>query len=280
MIVRVAPKSRPALSIPGPTSGAVAIHWVSMVRHIVALSGGKDSTAVACRLRELHPDIDFEWVCTPTGDELPGMLDHWLGLGRYLGKPILPVTGGTSLSGLIRKWDALPNHRQRWCTRVLKLDPYYRWLAEQAPAISYVGLRADEESRAGMEFPDGEGIEVRFPMQDWGWGLDDVWAYLGSIPGHTGETMADDIPSRTDCARCYHQTLFEWWSLWSEHPELFKSAAQEENTVSLIRGRDYTFRSPQRDTWPARLDDLAREFASGRVPKQRKRASMCRVCTL
>lgn len=208
------------------------------------------------------------------------MTAHWLGLGRYLGKPLLPVTSGTSLSGLIRKWDALPNHRQRWCTRVLKLDPYYRWLSEQTPCVSYVGLRADEESRGGMEFPDGEGIEVRFPMREWGWGLDDVWAYLRSIPGHTNKTMADDIPARTDCARCYHQTLYEWWTLWKNHREIYVDAAREENTVSLIRDRDYSFRSPQRDTRPARLDELAKEFEAGYVPKQRKRASMCRVCSL
>ena len=97
--------------------------------HVVALSGGKDSTALALRMRDVWPDLPVRYVCTPTGDELPDMLDHWRRLGDLLGAPILPVTSGTSLQGLIRRWRALPNPHQRWCTRVLKLEPYYRYLA-------------------------------------------------------------------------------------------------------------------------------------------------------
>lgn len=36
--------------------------------HVVALSGGKDSTALALRLAETEPR-DYTYVCTPTGDE-------------------------------------------------------------------------------------------------------------------------------------------------------------------------------------------------------------------
>jgi predicted PP-loop superfamily ATPase len=45
--------------------------------HIVALSGGKDSTAMALRLRELHPDVPYRFIITPTGNELPTMDAHW-----------------------------------------------------------------------------------------------------------------------------------------------------------------------------------------------------------
>lgn len=53
--------------------------------HVVALSGGKDSTAMALRLRELNPDVDYVYVCTPTGNELPEMWEHWRKLGQLLG---------------------------------------------------------------------------------------------------------------------------------------------------------------------------------------------------
>ena len=36
------------------------------MKHIIALSGGKDSTAMALRLAEINPDIDYEYICTPT----------------------------------------------------------------------------------------------------------------------------------------------------------------------------------------------------------------------
>ncbi len=44
-------------------------------RHIIALSGGKDSTAMALRLAKVEPR-DYEYVITPTGDELPEMIEH------------------------------------------------------------------------------------------------------------------------------------------------------------------------------------------------------------
>lgn len=46
------------------------------VLHVVALSGGHDSTAMAFLLREQNPDTPYNYVCTPTGNELPTMFDH------------------------------------------------------------------------------------------------------------------------------------------------------------------------------------------------------------
>lgn len=77
------------------------------MKHVVALSGGKDSTAMALRLAEVEPQ-DYTYVCTPTGDEPPEMFAHWRKMGDLLGKPILPIVGGT-LQGLIKRQNALPN---------------------------------------------------------------------------------------------------------------------------------------------------------------------------
>jgi 3'-phosphoadenosine 5'-phosphosulfate sulfotransferase (PAPS reductase)/FAD synthetase len=90
--------------------------------HVVALSGGKDSTAMALRLAEVEPR-DYTYVCTPRGNELPEMFEHWNRLGELLGKRLHPVLGGT-LVGLVERWNALPNWRQRWCTRMLKIEPH------------------------------------------------------------------------------------------------------------------------------------------------------------
>lgn len=257
-----------------------------MTRHIVALSGGKDSTAMALRLAEVEPR-DYIYVCTPTGDELPEMIDHWLRLGDLLKSKILPVTCGSSLQGLIKKQTMLPNHVARWCTRMLKIEPYYRWLDQMKPCASYVGLRADEEGRAGMVFKEDTNIQMRFPLRDWGWGEADVWSYL--------EQKGVKIPARTDCARCYHQTLGEWWRLWKIHPEIYKNSEEQEIEISRLRGKDYTFRNPQRDTWPASLKDLRERFEQGRIPpntvtqediflggvrRKGMASGACRVCSL
>src|SRR5579884_2582762 len=96
------------------------------MRHIVALSGGKDSVCMALRLAELEPR-DYEYVCTPTGWELPPMVDHWRRLEELLGKHIVCLPTHT-MDDLIQLQQALPNWRMRWCTRKIKIIPFEKYL--------------------------------------------------------------------------------------------------------------------------------------------------------
>lgn len=234
-------------------------------RHIVALSGGKDSTAMALRLVEVEPR-NYEFVCTPTGNELPEMLLHWERLGVLLGKP-LQVLNGQTLEGLIQLQNALPNVWMRWCTRMLKLEPFIKHVKANLPCTVYVGLRADEAAeRDGFQY-DFDGVTTDYPFQRWGWDLNYVLDYL--------QERSINVPERTDCAWCFFQTLYEWFQLWKEHPDLYWRAAEWEAKVG------HTLRSPARDTRPAALKDLAAEFASGYMPKPKKmrdRKQMCAVC--
>lgn len=249
------------------------------MKHVVALSGGKDSTAMALLLAELEPR-DYEYVITPTGNELPEMFAHWRKISEILGKPLKPIIyGGKSLQGLIRDLKMLPNHRARWCTRKLKLEPFYGWLSTQTPCVAYVGLRADEESRPGMIFPDADGVQMDFPLRRWGFTLEDVKLYLAE------KNIV--IPDRTDCAACFWQKIGEWYLLWLNNIDAYLEAEALEKYVSEERGETYTFRSAQRDSWPAGLRDLRVEFECGGVPEKslkmmdaRRMSGSCRTCTL
>jgi phosphoadenosine phosphosulfate reductase family protein len=238
------------------------------MKHIVALSGGKDSTAMALRLAEVTPE-DYTYVCTPTGDEPPEFFTHIKKIGDLLGKRVYPIMHYLGLNGLIAKQNALPNYRQRWCTRILKIEPYRIWLKENSPAVSYVGLRADEPLREGGYYGDIPGIVSRFPLQEWGWAEDDVLAYL--------EKRQVAIPFRLDCQRCFFQTLYEWHKLSREAPDVYEEAVQQEVSTG------HTFRSAQRDTQPTSLFELRAKFLDGYTPKPRGSALkrlQCRVCTL
>ena len=46
------------------------------MKHVIGLSGGKDSTALALRLMETEPR-EYELICNATGNELPEMVEHW-----------------------------------------------------------------------------------------------------------------------------------------------------------------------------------------------------------
>ena len=233
------------------------------MRHVVALSGGKDSTALALRLAEVEPR-EYTYICTPTGRELPDMEAHWTRLESLLGAPVLRITNGT-LDSWVRHWNALPNFRQRWCTRVLKIEPMMAWLLAHRPATHYVGLRADEESRGGI-YGDAAAM-TRYPLREWGWGLAEVLAYL--------RDRRVAIPPRTDCDVCFFQRVSEWKALLRRYPSRFKDGEAYEALTGA------TFRTPGRDSWPVALRDFrAAVEQQQEFDLEDEPADTCRACTL
>lgn len=223
------------------------------MNHIVALSGGKDSSAMALRLMEVEPRA-YVFCYTPTGRELPEMLAHWERLGCLLGRPLLKIPG-PSLLDKIKQYQAMPNHRMRWCTREVKIEPFMTYVAGlPSPTTCYVGIRADEAGeREGTNWNGLDGVTQDFPLVRWGWGLNQVKGYLVE--------RGVEVPVRTDCDFCYHQRLGEWWRLWRQHPDRWlEGEALEEWT-------GHTLRSEQRDSWPASMKGLREKFEAGLVPK-------------
>ena len=190
------------------------------------------------------------------------MVEHWAKLVRMLGQPIVPLNT-LSFRKMCEQEGALPNFRMRFCTRRLKVEPWLAFLQAIKPCVSYVGLRADEpeDAREGIILRGGDLsvlaaeriVEQRYPLREAGWTIGDVWRCCedhDAVP-----------PERTDCARCFYQRLPEWWRLWRYHSKIFADAEQQEHLTG------HTFRSPGRDSWPAALSDLRKEFERGRVPR-------------
>ena len=234
------------------------------MKYIVSLSGGKDSTAMAKRLKEIYPLRYFEYVLTPTGDELPDMEAHWSNLESMFGN--LTRLSTTDIFSLINKKKMIPNFRARFCTVELKVKPFIKFMNNLSDdSVMYVVLRADEQGRLGIL--DSE-INVEYPMREWGWGINEVTSYL--------KNQNITIPKRTDCGCCFFQRLPEWKNLLENHPDRYKKYVQIEKKYG------HTFRSPGRDTWPADLDSLRRDILSGRKMRNTKPrgAKKCRFCTM
>lgn len=239
------------------------------MRKIVGISGGKDSTAMALRLMEAEPD-DYDFCITVTGRELPTMDAHWASLEKLLGKPLIRIPA-PSLNELIIKQRALPNVWMRWCTRLVKIEPFMEYVGKNAPATTYIGIRADEaqgaEAREGTDWSGVQGVVQDLPFVRWGWGLSKVLSYL--------KERGVEIPTRSDCDICFFQRLIEWYDLWRNYPERWIEGEAYEDFTG------YTFRSPQRDSWPASMKGLRAEFEKGRVPKETRgkaRSAMCSWC--
>lgn len=242
------------------------------MKHIGAISGGKDSTVMALMLAERHPEIEFQWVCTPTGNEPKAWYEHMRWLRERIG-PIEPIMWHGGLDGLIRHYNALPNWRQRWCTRRLKIEPFADYLTKNTPAKFYVGLRADEEKREGGDYQEVPNVEMTFPLRDWGMSLSDILEFLRS--------REITVPNRTDCKLCFFQRLIEWYELLRDDPESYAEGERYEEMTG------HTFRSPGRDKWPTSLRDLRAHFEAGNIPPDtriRKKDALadmqCRVCRL
>jgi hypothetical protein len=227
------------------------------VRHIVSLSGGKDSSALAIYLRGRVPDL--EYVFCDTGEELPETYEYLERLQAYLGQPIVRLRAyGKTLREMIQERGGfLPSPRARWCTRELKIEPFERYIGPD-PAYVYIALRADERGRRGF-IPRRPNIVPRYPFIEVGIGRNDVVRIL--------EEAGLGLPSfyrwrsRSGCYLCFFQQRVEWIGLLEHHPQLFWRAAQLER-YDEATGRRYTFNEQ------GSLEDLARPEMIERIRRE------------
>src|SRR3954464_7389365 len=126
----------------------------TMEKHVLGLSGGRDSAALAVYMRQHHPELEIDYFFTDTGKELPEVYKFLGMLEGFLGKPILRLDAERNFDFWLKKYNYfLPSAQTRWCTRQLKLKPFEEWIYPALEAgetvVSYVAIRADEEYREG-----------------------------------------------------------------------------------------------------------------------------------
>lgn len=199
-------------------------------RHIVSLSGGKDSTALALYLRKSQPDIPFEYAFCDTGRELPSVYAFLDQLEGLLG-PIVRLTDyGRTFDYYLDRWGYfLPGNASRWCTKHLKIRPFERFIGEKVGkrfirnAVVYIGIRADEDRVGNFGI---EGVEYRYPFREDGIDLAGVKAILKE----SGIALPEYYAWRSTggCWMCPWQQRQDWLGLKRHHPELFAQAKQEE----------------------------------------------------
>ena len=125
-------------------------------RHILGLSGGRDSAALAVYMRQHRPNLPIEYFFTDTGKELPEVYVFLDRLEGFLGRPIQRLNPDRDFDFWLDEYGHfLPSPRTRWCTRQLKLRPLEHWLRADLEAgvkiHSYVAIRADESHREGYQ---------------------------------------------------------------------------------------------------------------------------------
>lgn len=203
-------------------------------RHILSLSGGKDSTALAVYMRGRVPEM--EYVFCDTGKELPETYEYLNKVEAYLGKPIVRLNSDYSFDHWLQVFSGfLPSPQMRWCTKNLKLKPFERYVGEDM-AYSYIAIRADED-RIGYISHKPNLIPV-YPFKEAGITKADVYRILEE--SGLGLPAYYEWRTRSGCYFCFFQRKAEWVGLKERHPELFELAKSYEKT-NPATGERYTW---------------------------------------
>lgn len=197
-------------------------------RHVLGLSGGKDSAALAVYLKDQYPEVHerVEYFFSDTGAELKEAYEFLDKLEAYLGKEIIRLSSEREFEHWLKINNGLlPSPQIRWCTKLMKIKPFERFVGDD-PVISYVGIRGDEFREAYIS--QKETIKAVFPFIEDGLVRDDIFQLLEDTVG---------IPeyyqwrSRSGCFFCFFQRQDEWLGLKRNHPELFEKAKEIENRI-------------------------------------------------
>ncbi|MFP5245159.1 MAG: phosphoadenosine phosphosulfate reductase family protein [Thermoanaerobaculia bacterium] len=239
-----------------------------MPRHILSLSGGKDSAALAIYMRDRVPDM--EYIFHDAGKELPETYEYLAKLEAYLGRKIHRTTPPDSFDHWFKVFGGMiPSNHRRWCTKQLKLKPFEEFVGDD-PVINYVGIRADED-RAGY-ISTKPNITAVFPFREDGLVYRDIVRILTDagvgLPRYTEWGR-----SRSGCFFCFYQQKIEWVRLKERYPDLYEQAKAYERP-NAINGNVFYWNqneSLEELERPERTAEIKANF--GRT-QERKRARM------
>lgn len=237
------------------------------VRHILSLSGGKDSAALALYLRDRVPEM--EYIFSDTGKELPETYEYLDRISSYLGKQVQRLNADIGFDHWYQMYGGMiPSNHRRWCTKDLKLRPFERHCGNDE-VINYVGLRADE-NRSGY-ISHKPNIKAVYPFKEDGLVLRDIEEILRrsgvGMPPYTkwGRT-------RSGCYFCFYQQKIEWVRLKEKYPDLFEKAKAYEKPYEKT-GSFFTWsqgESLAELEQPERIEQIKREHVL-RVERQEAR---------
>lgn len=161
------------------------------VRHVLGISGGKDSAALAIYIKSKYPDMDIEYYTCDTGKELDETYQLIENLEVFLGKPIAKLRAAESshedpFDHYLKMYGGfLPSSMARWCTKKLKLEPFEKFVGSD-PVVSYVGIRGDEDREGYIS--KKTNIQSIFPFRKNIWSEDVIDKALAN---HNREALLD-----------------------------------------------------------------------------------------
>ena len=153
------------------------------LRHVLGISGGKDSAALAIYMKSKYPSFEIEFYSCDTGKELDETYQLIKNLEIYLGIKINLLQAAANSSEdpfdhFLKMYGGyLPSSNSRWCTKKLKLEPFEKYVGLD-PVISYVGIRGDEDREGYISTK--KNIQSIFPFRRNIWSEDVIMKLLSN----------------------------------------------------------------------------------------------------
>lgn len=235
------------------------------VHHVLGLSGGRDSAALAVYMRQHYPELELTYFFTDTGKELPEVYEYLTRLEGFLGKEILRLNPDRDFDFWLAQYNNfLPSPQTRWCTRQLKLRPFEQWVRPKLESgdkvVSYVAIRSDEPYREGYSAKH-ENLLIELPFRTDGIDKGRVIEILES--SGLGLPKYYSWRSRSGCTFCFFQQKIEWVRLMREHPDAFEEAKRYEKTA-VANGSPFTWsdnESLEELAQPTRIAQIEADYA-------------------
>lgn len=162
------------------------------VRHVLGISGGKDSAALAIYMKSLYPEMEIEFYTCDTGKELDETYQLVRNLESKLGTQIEKLYAKTAdhdnpfdfYHNLYGGY--LPSTNARWCTQKLKIEPFESYIGT-TPVISYVGIRGDEDREGYISTKPH--VQSIFPFRE------NIWSeeVIGKVLNNNNKTRLLNI---------------------------------------------------------------------------------------
>lgn len=214
-------------------------------QHIVQFSSGIASWAVAHLLVE---QVGRENMTLLFADTLAEDDDNHRFLRdaeKQLGLPVVRICEGRTPEEVFEAEHFLGNNRVALCSKILKIDPAWRWVKQHFPdpgsCVLYVGIDAGEPGRIPAIAGGWEPYETQFPLT---WpqykhlGKDDLLAWCRA-EGLEPPRMYDLGFAHANCGgRCVRAGQAHWLHLLEVWPDRYADAEAFEQRIRAQLGKD------------------------------------------
>ncbi len=203
-----------------------------MTKHIISFSGGKDSTAMLLRMKELNMKID-KIIFGDCGLEFPEVYDFVDKMEKIIGMKITTVKTDKTFDEMFHKKISKGKYKGQirgfpfvvtpcWIQRDLKVRQMEK--LQKSDDCVYLGINHDERHRIQKD-PTRKIKKLKYPLIEWKWGSRECLEYLRK------KKMMPPIYKlfeRTGCWLCPYQPLLSLKILYLYYPDLWEKLKKYE----------------------------------------------------